>query len=146
MENLINIPILGGILLEAIVEDLQAHIAEKRGLAKDSELAKLGFTVEYAEVTTKEEQAVTGRMYKNRSGNVPAQKGIVLRKATDAYGECFKAKYGDDCEIPEIGDTVMFIPGQAFKVDFDGKYLIIKDEDVMLIQRSSLPNTQRQEA
>lgn len=131
-----HVPILGGLLLEAVIEDLQSHIAEKRGLEKDSHLAKMGFTVEYAEATSSEERQVTGRAYKSRGGNVPIQKGVLIKKATDAYGECFKAKYGDDCEVPEVGDTLMFIPGQAYKVDLDGKYIVIKDEDVMLIQRA----------
>ena len=130
-----HVPILGGLLLEAVVEDLQAHIAEKRGLKQDTFLAKSGFVVEYAEATSEEERQVTGRKYKARGGNVPVQKGIILKRANDAYGECFKAKYGDDVEIPEVGDTVMFIPGQAYKVDLDGKYIVIKDEDVMLIKR-----------
>lgn len=130
------IPVLGGLLLEAVEADVSTHIAEKRGLKRDSDLAKLGFTIEYAEATSREEAAVTGRQWKARHGNVPVQKGKIIRMSMDAYGEAFKSKYGRDTEVAHINDVVMFIPGQAFKVDIDGKFLIIKDEDVMAIERS----------
>lgn len=129
------VPIQGGLLLEALVEDLNAHIAEKRGLKKDSELAKMGFEVAYAETVSREEEAVTGRKWKSRVGNVPVQKGKVLKLSKDAYGEVYHNRYGMDAVHAEVGDIVMFIPGQAFRVDLDGKFLVIKDEDVMLIER-----------
>lgn len=128
-----TIPILGGLLLQALEDDVDKFLEDKAfaqaGIKKEeSALAKMGFK------TVSGETDLEGK-FKVKKGNVPIQKGVIVKMAKDAYGEAFKAKYGDDIDAPGIGDTVMFIPGQAYKTDLEGKYLIIKDEDVMAIER-----------
>ncbi len=51
--------------------------------------------------------------------------------ASDAFGERFKKNYGTDFTAPKIGDIVLFVNNQTFKVDTEGKYHILGDEQVI---------------
>lgn len=59
----------------------------------------------------------------------------VVKMAKDAYGQRYKEKYGNDIDIPEIGDTVRFIPYQSSMLDKEGEYYMITDESVKSIIR-----------
>lgn len=108
-------PFLGRMLLEAMDDDVENYMREKAGVAKDSKI-------------------ILPDDYKQKHA-VPIKKGKVIDMAPDAYGEAFINKYGNVGEIPTVGSTVMFIPGQSYKVDLEGKYIMIGDEDVIAFYR-----------
>ncbi len=105
-------PFLGRILTEAVDDDVEQHIKEKAGLGRDS---LIQLPTEY-----------------KKTHSVPIQKGRIIDLAADAFGEAFVNKYGVDTgAVPGLGDVVMFIPGQSYKVDLEAKYHIVSDEDVI---------------
>lgn len=105
-------PFLGRILTEAVDDDIEQYIREKAGVSKDSLIA-------------------LPENYKQKH-SVPIKKGKIIDMAVDAFGEAFQNKYGQDVgALPKIGDVVMFIPGQSYRVDIDEKYHMISDEDVI---------------
>lgn len=114
MMNDLPKPFLGRILMEAVDDDITAYMKEKAGISKDSLLAL-------------PENYIA-------SHSVPVKKGKIVDMASDAFGERFIKHYGSDvANIPKLGDIVMFIPGQSFRVDLDGKYHMIADEDVISV-------------
>lgn len=107
-------PFLGRILTEGLDDDVEQHIKQKAGLDKDSLIQLPGD-------------------YKAKH-SIPVQKGRIIDLAPDAFGEAFQNKYGFDTgKRPGLGDIVMFIPGQSYKVDIEGKHHIVSDEDVIAI-------------
>lgn len=66
---------------------------------------------------------------------VPIQKGLILRKSTDAFGEQFKRRYGSDCETADVGDVVYFIKNQSYKCHVENVYHMIGDQEVMGVIR-----------
>ena len=110
MQNLPK-PFLGRILTEALDDDVEAHLKEKAGIGKNS-LIQLP------------------EDYKKKH-SIPVQKGRIIDLAPDAFGEAFQNKYGNIGPTPGLGDIVMFLPGQSFKVDIEAKYHIVGDEDII---------------
>lgn len=105
-------PFLGRILTEAVEDDVAEYMREKAGISKNSVIA-----------------LPENYMQKH---SVPVKKGRIIDMAPDAFGEAFQNKYGFDVgQIPTLGDVVMFIPGQSYRVDLDEKYHMIADEDII---------------
>ncbi len=104
-------PFLGRILTEAVDDNVEEYIREKAGISKNSLIA-------------------LPEDYKQKH-SVPIKKGRIIDMAVDAFGEAFQRRYGDVGELPKIGDVVMFIPGQSYKVDLDEKYHMLADEDIL---------------
>ena len=71
---------------------------------------------------------------------VPVKKGKILSMATDCYGERYVSRYGKDGIHPEVGDTVMFIPNQSYRIDAENKYHIIADEHVIAYYKAEVQN------
>lgn len=105
-------PFLGRILTEAVEDDISEYMKEKAGISKNSLIA---LPENYIQ-----------------KHSVPVKKGKIVDMAVDAFGDAFRSRYGHDVgEIPGIGDVVMFIPGQSYKVDIDERYHMLADEDVI---------------
>jgi len=64
-----------------------------------------------------------------------SSKGIVVKMATDAFGQKYKEKYGKEINPPKVGDIVHFVPYQSNMMDKDGEYYLITDDGVKFIER-----------
>ena len=106
-------PFLGRILMKALDDDVEQFVREKAGLSKNSLIA-------------------LPEDYKQKH-SVPVKKGEIIDMAVDAFGEAFKKRYGEVGYTPVIGDAVMYIPGQDYRVDLEDKYRMIADEDIIAI-------------
>lgn len=106
-----GIPVNGHILIKI---DL-GQVKEDMGLSRDSKLI----------LTDSQE-----RMYAGASS-----RGVVVKKAKDAFGSKYKEKYGEETESPDIGDIVHFVPYQSNRMDKDGEYYLITDDGVKFIER-----------
>lgn len=104
-------PINGHILIKV---DL-GQIKEDLGLSRDSKIV----------LTEMQEKTFAGA----------SSKGIVVKMATDAFGNMYKEKYGKEINPPQIGDIVHFVPYQSNRMDKDGEYYLITDDGVKFIQR-----------
>lgn len=104
------IPCNGRMILEVIKEDALEH--KKKTLGMENSILVLP-------------ESLVENSY------VPCKKGIILTMAPDAFGKRYVKNYGDDGTHPEVGDVVMFIPNQSFKIDPEGRYHIIGDEHVI---------------
>lgn len=107
---------LGRIEVEIIKEDVLTYKRELYGLSKDSSLVLPDMD----------------------TGHVPYRLGKILKMAPDAFGERFKRCYGSDFIRPELGDTLMFVPNQSYRLDHAGNYHIIGDEHIIAFYKGSI--------
>lgn len=118
-------PFLGRIIVEVLVESMDEFKRKKAGLDK---LQDQTFASQFVLVDAPGSD--------NRA-TVPHKKGRIVKMAPDAFGECYKRKYGQDAGRAEVGDTVWFVPMQTYKLDDENKYHLIGDEDILCYQRGS---------
>lgn len=104
-------PINGHILIRVDI----GQIREDLGLSRDSKII----------LTEMQEKAFAGA----------SSKGIVVKMASDAFGEKYQEKYGKGIKPPCIGDTLMFTPYQSNKMDKDGEYYLITDDVIKYVLR-----------
>lgn len=118
----------GKMILEIIKEDAVEWINKQRGIDKCDFLSQAGFTVENGEMDRE-----TGELkIKSNSGlTVPYQKGVILNKSPDAFGECWRRRYGSEYTAPEVGDTVLFVRNQSYIIDIEENFHIIDDQHVI---------------
>lgn len=128
-------PFMGRIIVEAIHEELGEFLAEKAGLDKESELAKSGFEIVAAKVKQVQGEYIDSSYEIDTGLKVPLKKGKIIDMAPDAFGPAFQNRYGPGVEVLKIGDTVMFIPMQTYKLDPAGEYHLIADQDVLAYYR-----------
>lgn len=64
-----------------------------------------------------------------------ASKGVVVKMATDAFGNKYKEKYGHEINPPQVGDIVHFIPYQSNRMDKEGEYYLVTDDGIKFIER-----------
>lgn len=123
-------PFLGRMLLEVIQEDSDEFLKKKDSVETGVSKAFLDtLQIVHGDMVTDE---ITGeRKFKKASGKVPNTMGKIIKLAPDAFGEAFKTRYGDVGYVPEMGDTVMFIANDGYRVGVEGKYYIISDEGVV---------------
>lgn len=120
---------MGRLLLEIIVENTQEHLREKRGVTKEGPLKD--FVIADGKVDER-----TGEFRISEVTNkVPYSKGRIMEMAPDAFGERFKQRYGNDVEKLELNDIVWFVPFESYKVDVEGKYHMISDQDIVAFER-----------
>ncbi len=105
-------PFLGRIVIEMIREDTVEYMKKQYGMQADSPLA------------LPEDLVKSG-------GRVPYKKGRVVKMAKDTFGQRFKDRYGLDGNFPQVGDVLVFIPFESFKLTNDDKYHLIADEDIV---------------
>jgi hypothetical protein len=118
-------PFLGRILLEVVKEDSNTYKKEQYGITENSALKD--FVI--MDGTTDSE---TGEFRAKELHSVPYKKGKILKMAPDAYGAArFQKYYGTEGYVPKIGDTVLFIPNQSYKIDPADVYHIIADDHVI---------------
>lgn len=123
-------PFCGHMVVEAVREDTAEYMKKKIGLKEDMHLAKSGFTIATGSVQVDEETGAQKWVH-DSNVKVPLKKATILEMSPDCYGEVYKRKYGEDVgRTPIVGDIVMFIPMQTYKLDPEGKYHLIADEDV----------------
>lgn len=106
-------PFLGKIIVEIVTEDIEDYLKEIHGIGKSS-LIVLPDTV--------------------KIGRMPLQKGKIVKKAQDAFGEAFRQRYGNDFKEPKDGDVVWWIPNQSYKIDIYDKFHAITDQDIVLVE------------
>jgi hypothetical protein len=104
-------PINGHIVIRVDVE----QIREDLGLPRDSKLI----------LTEMQEKRFAGA----------SSKGVVVKMATDAFGQVYKDKYGKDIDPPKIGDIVVFTPYQNAKMDNEGEYYMLTDDSIKFVIR-----------
>lgn len=104
-------PINGHILIRV---DL-GQIKEDMGLSRDSRII----------LTETQEKAFSAA----------SSKGVVVKMASDAFGNKYREKYGDEIKPPKEGDIVHFVAYQSNRMDKDGEYYLITDDGVKFIQR-----------
>lgn len=129
-------PFLGRLLITPVKENL--NDVKKKQMDELVE-QKLGIKAEERKIILAQGETdynpETGRFDKFKLKEeifLPYQRGKILAMASDAYGETYERKYGKDgAPYPVVGDVIYYIPGQAYKIDADGKYYYIADEDVM---------------
>lgn len=105
-------PFLGRLVIETIIEDVTAYKRELYGMAPDSKI----------------------QLVETENEHVPYKKGKVVKLATDSFGERYQKYYGTDRpkdSFPQVGDIVLFVPNQNFKLDPAGKYSLINDEHIV---------------
>lgn len=66
-----------------------------------------------------------------------ASKGVVVKMATDAFGNKYKEKYGHEINPPQVGDIVHFIPYQSNRMDKEGEYYLVTDDGIKFIERKA---------
>lgn len=71
---------------------------------------------------------------------MPVAKGIIVEKASDAYGKLFQDTYGTMEYVPQVGDIVWFIANQSYRIDVEDKYHFIADDNVVGYLKSSEAN------
>lgn len=127
-------PFLGRMIVEIVEENVEEYkkkllqkTAEKKGVSSDF-LSKF----EIVEGSINEE---TGSFEIHKQGSLPYRMGKVIDMAPDAYGIRYKQNYGSDGKPPAIGDVLMFVPNQSYKIDAKGKYHIVGDEHVVAVYR-----------
>lgn len=64
-----------------------------------------------------------------------SNRGEVIKMAKDAFGRKYQEAFGEDVNPPEIGDTIHFVPYQSARMDKEGKYYKIKDDQIDFIER-----------
>ncbi len=107
---------LGRIKIENLIEDVTAYKKELYGLSEDS-LIEL--------VETKNER-------------VPYKLGRIVQLAEDSFKGRYTKYYGEDrTYYPKVGDIVLFVPNQNFRMDPSGKYSIISDEDIIAFYKGN---------
>lgn len=65
-----------------------------------------------------------------------SNRGVVVKMASDAFGDKYKERYGNDIDPPKVGDIVHFVPYQSNRMDKDGEYYLITDDGVKFIERA----------
>lgn len=119
-------PFLGRLILEALPDDTQAYLKTRMGLSEDSILKDLIIADGDRDERTGEFRTTI------KAGQVPLQKGKILDMAPDAFGKMFQDKYGTDARQGiKIGDVVMFVPNQTYKLDAESKYHLIADDHIV---------------
>lgn len=96
-----------------IVKIDQEQIKEDLGLSKDSSLY------------IPHEQAFAGA----------SSRGKIVNMAKDAFGNKYKERYGSEIVPPRVGDFVHFVPYQSAKIDKDGEYYFVIDENINFVER-----------
>lgn len=104
-------PINGHILIKVDI----GKIKEEMGLSRDSKI-----------ILTETQE---------KSFAAASSKGEVVKMASDAFGNMYKEKFGDEINPPTIGDTVHFVAYQSNRMDKDGEYYLITDDGVKFIER-----------
>ncbi len=131
-------PFLGRLLLETIEDDAEEFLRNKlekdTGVNLKESLIQVVFGEDDYDPLTGQKKF---KVYDNHKKKMPHKKGKIIDLAQDAFGECYMRKYGSDAPKAGLGDIVYFIPGQAFKVDWDEKYCMIADEDVIAIEEKT---------
>lgn len=136
MEENLPEPFLGRLIVKVIREDtndIRKAKAEKDAKAtnKVSEEFLSKFDIQVGFETEIDPQTGVKKLVK-REGQMPVDKGIIIKKAPDVCGKAFKEKYGDDIGyIPDIGDTVVFIPNGSTRLDQSDMYHTIGDNDII---------------
>lgn len=109
-------PFLGRLVIEIVKGDVDDHLKQLNDVNRHETLSKLGFTVE------KEGKSKV---------RVPYDKGRILEKSDDTFGEAFTSRLGSDRkEYPEVGDIVWFIENSTSPLDPKGQYHMLSDEDI----------------
>lgn len=133
-------PFLGRMILEIIKESPDEYKKALYGLdaPTDDEVVsefRSKFEIVEADVVV-DEDGNTQTISKQNKSIVPFKKGVILVMAPDAFGERYKKNYGTDGgPPPEVGDTVLFVPNQTYKIDAAGQYHIIGDENIVALYR-----------
>lgn len=132
VENLPK-PFLGRLVVEAIKESVEDHLAKLAKLEDYKELSKMGFQIVAAE-TTVDEYTGEKKLQMKKGIRTPIKRGRILKVSPDAFGDRFLEKCGMDVgDVPTIGDVVWFIPNDTYQIDQEGKYHIINDCDVVAV-------------
>ena len=66
---------------------------------------------------------------------VPVTTGEIVLIGDKSFGERFEKWYGKDCAEEgkklSIGDIVQFVENQTYKLDLEGNYYMISDEQIL---------------
>lgn len=129
-ESMLPEPFLGRMVIETIKEDSEDYL--KKQMKKDMQVSS-EFLNKLELVTMQEEiDPETGRKkFVHAKRRVPISKGKIIKMAPDCFGEAFVNKYGDGFYTPKIGDVILFIPNESFKIDAEDKYHLVCDCDVI---------------
>jgi hypothetical protein len=125
-------PFLGRLLIEAVQESVEEHIAKLYKLEQEApSLKEKGFQIVYGEDVMDKETGDVKFKVKDKL-RTPIKRGRIIKMAPDAFGELFIEKRGTDIgETPSLGDIVWFIPNETYQIDKEGTYHFINDTDVV---------------
>lgn len=130
MNNLDKLPepFIGRMVIETIKEDADEYLKEKMGseLNVSSEFLKK-LELQTMDVQVDEHGRKTYIPVKKR---VPISKGRIVKMAPDCFGECFVNKYGDVGYTPKLGDIVLFIANESYRIDSADQYHLVCDCDI----------------
>lgn len=73
---------------------------------------------------------------KEKAFAASSSKGVVVKMATDAFGQAYKEKFGSEIEPPKVGDVIHFVPYQSNMMDKNGEYYLVTDDGIKFIERS----------
>lgn len=107
-------PFLGRIVVEILQDSAEDHLKNKLG----------------AELKVSSEFLQKFQLVEAQNKRTPISKGKIVNLAPDAFGELFMSKYGH-MECPKIGDIVLFIPNESYKLDVENTHHVINDVDIV---------------
>jgi hypothetical protein len=114
-------------VIEIVKGDVDEHLNALNDVKKYEGLAKSGFTVEKGGY----DKAGQFRVEDKTKVRVPYDKGRILEKSDDTFGEAFTSRLGSDRkEYPGVGDIVWFIENSTSALDPKGLYHMLSDEDI----------------
>lgn len=132
-------PFLGRLVIEILQESVEDYKKALYGFdtkTEDKESSEFRSKFEIVSAITEVDENGNVRHVASKD-KVPFKKGKILKMAPDAFGERFKKNYGTDGSLPAIGDTIMFVPNQTYKIDPAGKYHIIGDENIIAFYKGA---------